>query len=78
MIARHLEVRGIKYAASDYWLAYPLSFLTNERVIVTSADLVRIATYRTIVDQHQDEAVRIMRKPCPGGTSIAGVYLCPW
>jgi hypothetical protein len=78
MIARHLEVRGIKYATSDYWLAYSLSFLTNERVIVASDDFVRIATYRTIVDQHQDEAVRIMRSPCPGGTAIGAAYLCPW
>lgn len=78
LIARHLEARGIKYATSDYWLAYSLTFLTNERVIVASDDFVRIATYKKLVEQHQDEAVRIMRKPCPGGTPIAGVYLCPW
>src|SRR5688500_16849231 len=36
LIARHLEARGIKYATSDYWLAYSLTFLTNERVIVAS------------------------------------------
>lgn len=78
MIARHLEIRGVKYAASDYWLAYPLSFLTDERVIVTSEDLIRVATYRTIVNEHQGEAVRILRRPCPGGTAIGGAYLCPW
>ena len=78
LIARHLEARGIKYATSDYWLAYSLTFLTNERVIVASDDFVRIATYKKLVDEHHQEAVRIMRKPCPGGTPVAGVYLCPW
>jgi hypothetical protein len=77
-IARHLEARGIKYATSDYWLAYSLTFLTDEGVIVASDDLVRIATYKKLVEQNQDQAVRIMRKPCPGGTLIGGVYLCPW
>ena len=78
LIARHLEARGIKYATSDYWLAYSLTFLTNERVIVASDDLVRIATYQRIVEEHQDEAARVLRKPCAGGTPIGGVYLCPW
>ncbi len=78
LIARHLEARGIKYATSDYWLAYSLTFLTNERVIVASDDFVRIATYEKLVELNQDEAVRITRRPCPGGTPVAGVYLCPW
>ena len=77
LVARHLEARGLKYATSDYWLAYSLSFLTNERVIVASEDFVRIATYATIVEQHPDEVVRILRRSCPGGTPVAGVYLCP-
>ena len=76
MVARHLEARGVKYATSDYWLAYSLTFLTNERVIVASEDLVRIATYKKVVEQHPDETYRILRKPCPGGVPIAGVYLC--
>ncbi len=50
LIARHLEARGIKYATSDYWLAYSLTFLTNERVIVASDDFVRIATYKKLVE----------------------------
>jgi hypothetical protein len=76
LIARQLEVRGVRYATSDYWLAYSLTFLTNERVIVASEDFIRIDAYQRMVDQHRDEAVRVSRSPCPGGEPAAGVYLC--
>jgi len=77
MVIRHLETRGIHYAYSDYWLAYYISFLTNERIIVHSTDLSRIAEYGRIVDAHRNEAVRILRAPCPDGREvISGVYFC--
>jgi hypothetical protein len=76
-IVKHLEARGIRYAYSDYWTAYPLTFLTNERIIVASDDFVRIRAYNRIVDEHKAESVRISRTPCEGGRPIIrGVYLC--
>ena len=80
LILRHLDARGIKYAKSDYWLAYTLTFLAKERIIVASDDFLRIPEYNTIVDAHKDEAVRISRTPCEGGREIVPrVYLCgPW
>lgn len=77
LIANHLEARGIRYATSDYWLAYALTFLTNERVVVASDDVVRIQEYQRLFEAHRSEAVRISRKPCPDGRPVAGVYFCP-
>ncbi|MGE5242866.1 MAG: hypothetical protein ACM3SQ_01380, partial [Betaproteobacteria bacterium] len=59
LIARHLEARGIKYASSDYWLAYCVTFLTDERVIVASTDFVRILPYQREVAAHRAESVII-------------------
>ena len=75
-IVKQLEARGVQYAYSDYWTAYPITFLTNERIIVAS-DFVRIRQYNTIVDAHRAEAVTISRTPCEGGRPIIrGVYIC--
>ena len=77
LIIRHLETRGIHYAYADYWMAYYISFLTNERIIVHSTDLSRIAEYGRLVDAHRNEAVRILRAPCADGREvITGVYFC--
>jgi hypothetical protein len=77
MVIRQLDAAGIHYAYADYWLAYYITFLTNERIIVHSSDLSRIAEYRRIVDEHRAEAVRISRTPCAGGREvIRGVYFC--
>jgi hypothetical protein len=78
-IIRHLEARGIKYALSDYWMAYYITFATNERVIVAPDAFARIATYGDTVLKHRDQAVHISRAPC--GTErpvIEGVYFCPF
>jgi hypothetical protein len=78
LVIRQLESRGIHYAYADYWLAYYIAFLTNERIVVHSTDLSRIVEYRRIVDAHRSEAVRILRSPCPGGHQVfTGVYFCP-
>lgn len=80
IIVEQLHARGITYAKSDYWLAYSLTFLTNERVIVASEDLVRIAEYQRRVLEHRSEAYGISRHTwCEGYRPIvqAGVYLCP-
>jgi hypothetical protein len=76
LIARQLEVRGVRFATSDYWLAYSLTFLTHERVIVASEDFVRIEAYQRMVEAHRDESVHVSRSRCDGGTFVAGVYFC--
>ena len=68
---------GIRYATSDYWLAYAITFLTNERVMVASDDLVRIQEYQRAFEAHRDEAVRVSRRPCAGGRLVMrSIYLC--
>jgi len=78
LVIGQLESRGIHYAYADYWLAYYIAFMTNERIIVHSTDLSRISEYRSIVDAHRGEAVRIQRTPCADGHQVfTGVYFCP-
>ncbi len=78
LIARYLEAKGITYARADYWIAYDVTFLTGERVIVASTDFVRIALYQREVAAHRAESIVIARHPCDGGEAIfEGVWFCP-
>ena len=79
-IRRHiihaLDKRGDRLARADYWVAYPITFLTNERIIVASTDFVRIREYQEIVDERPG-IVRISRERCDAGQEIVPrVYLC--
>jgi hypothetical protein len=77
MIARQLDARGVRYAESDYWIAYAVTFLTNERTKIASMDLVRIREYNRLVDAHPEETIRISREPCPNGHRVMeGIYFC--
>jgi hypothetical protein len=79
LLLRHLDARGIRYAMADYWIAYSLTFLSNERVIVGTADVVRIPAYNREVAAHRAEAVRISRSACGAGSQVmTGIYLCPY
>ena len=60
----------MKYAKADYWRAYAITFLTNERIIVASENVPRISDYQKLVDAHRDQAVRLSRENCPGGTML--------
>ena len=76
-IIRHLEARGIKYAVSDYWIAYYITFVTNERIIVAPDAFARIAEYGQRVLDHRDQAIHISRTPCGDGRPVfEGVYFC--
>jgi hypothetical protein len=77
LIARHLTARGVRYGIAEYWIAYHVTFLTREQVIVASYDFVRIRPYELIVRSHIDEAVQIDRRPCQGGREVMdGVFFC--
>jgi hypothetical protein len=78
LIARYLEAKGIRYATSDYWIAYNVTFVTNERVIVASNTKIRIDAYQREVARHRAESVVIARQPCGGGERVfEGVWFCP-
>jgi hypothetical protein len=73
-----LDASGIRYGKADYWLAYYIDFVTNERMIFASTSPQRILLYNRIVEEHAREAVRLSRRACDGGVQlVAGVYRCP-
>jgi hypothetical protein len=77
-IIGELQARGVRYASSDYWIAYYVSFLTKEQIIVMSNDFHRILEYERVIDAHRNETVLISRTPCSGGQEvIPRVYFCP-
>jgi len=79
LIVQHLDARGIKYAFGDYWRAYLITFMTDERIIVAADDFQRIRMYSDLVKEHKDEAVRIAREYCPGGRpAMQGLWICPY
>ena len=76
-LADYLVSSGIRFARSDYWTAYYLTFVSGEKVIVASTDVVRIRRYQSVVREHAAEAVTIQRAPCEGGSQVHGYHVCP-
>jgi hypothetical protein len=73
-----LHAQHIRYGTADYWLAYYIDFLTRERMIFAADAPQRILLYNRIVAEHANEAVRLSRRRCDGGTVLVpGVYRCP-
>ena len=73
-LIRALDARGIRYASSDYWTAYYVSFMTRERIVVASDDIPRIRRYQELVAAHAAEAIRIARRPCDGGQPLTSAF----
>jgi hypothetical protein len=77
-LIRLLDEQGVRYGTADYWLAYYIDFLTNERILFAADEPQRIKSYNAILAEHRNEAVRLSRKACAGGVLlIPGVYQCP-
>jgi hypothetical protein len=78
VMVRALEAHGISYAKASYEWAYPIDFLSGERIVVASSTRVRIREYQRKVAAQVSHAVVIGRDYCDGGTRAApGMYLCP-
>jgi hypothetical protein len=71
MLADYLTERRIRYAWAIYWDSYRVTFLSKERVIVASTDIVRIPGYQTRVELNRPNAARIVRLPCDEGIHVA-------
>lgn len=77
LIVQHLDARGARYALADYWIAYPITFLTDERIIVGSSDYVRIQEYQRQIEALPGGVVRLSREQCDTGYQIVPrLYLC--
>jgi hypothetical protein len=70
-LADYLVGHQIRYARAIYWDAYVVDFMTRERAIVASVDIVRIPDYQKQVDEHAAAAVNLARVPCAGAERIA-------
>jgi hypothetical protein len=66
ILADYLVSHQIRYAHAIYWDAYAVDFLSRERVIVASVDLIRIPDYQRRVDEHAASAYNLPRIPCVG------------
>jgi Predicted membrane protein (DUF2079) len=76
LLADTLVGRGLRYAYADYWVAYHVAFLSNERVVFVPNHPVRIRSYVTEVRTHDAEAVVILRAPCRDGLRVGGFFVC--
>jgi hypothetical protein len=71
VMADYLVSNGIRYGHAVYWDAYFITFLSQERAIITPDDVVRISSYRALVDANATTAVTLVRMPCTTGTRVA-------
>ena len=72
-----LEQHGLYYIRSDYWTAYYVAFMTQERVTVGADTLSRIDEYERILARHAGDVVRVSTTPC--GTRppiVPGYHVC--
>jgi hypothetical protein len=71
LLTSYLLSHHIHYARASYWDAYVVDFLSRERVIVASTDVVRIPEYQQQVEAHAQDAVSLVRQPCTGYDTVA-------
>jgi hypothetical protein len=69
-----LDQRRIHYGYADFWVAYYVSFMTRERIVLTPTDVVKIRSYTILVDAHRQEAVRVSRTPCAAGEQVTSAF----
>src|SRR3954468_23658422 len=69
-----LEQRGVRYAYADYWTAYYVTFMTRERIIVASTEIVKVRSHNREVDTHRNEAIVISRQACPDGQPLTPAF----
>ncbi len=71
-LAAYLEGRGIETGLADYWTAYPVDYLSGERVRLAGTGLRRVQAYRVYFEAHKDRGVAVVSTPrCKGGTRVA-------
>jgi hypothetical protein len=80
-LATYLVTNGIRHARADYWTAYATTFLSGERVVVASTDLVRVEAYQELVDADRAGSVTVQTSPCEragGAEAVPAMYwVCP-
>jgi hypothetical protein len=75
-LANYLEGEGVKYGQAGYWTAYLIDFLTDERLLFSSFEKVRIVEYQRVLEEHDRESVIVSPNPPCGRTSIPFREFC--
>jgi hypothetical protein len=70
-----LLARDIHIAQARYWRAYNVTFLSQERVVVASTDVVRIQEYERLAVAAGADLVTLSEEPCAGEKFLYW-YLC--
>jgi phosphatidylglycerophosphate synthase len=66
-LAEVLVHANIRYARAGYWVAYDLSFITQQHVLVVPTSDDRIPRFDRILQQHSSEVVTLAEHSCPVG-----------
>jgi hypothetical protein len=77
--ASRLLERGVAVGRAGYWRSYAITFLTRERVKLTSTEVLRIQEYEDLADAAEPAVLRVQEQPCSAGIpeDRVGVwYLC--
>lgn len=76
--AARLIERGVRIGRAGYWRAYAITFLTGERVKLTSTEVLRIQEYEALADASEPVLI-VQEKPCVAGIRedrVGAFYLC--
>ena len=71
VMADYLVSNRVRYGRAIYWDAYVITFLAREQAIITPHEVVRISSYKALVDANAAVAVTLLRQPCEGGVRVA-------
>lgn len=77
--AARLEARGVSIGRAGYWRAYAITFLTGERVKLTSTEVLRIQEYEDLANAAEPAVLVVQEQPCRPGVAedrVGAWYLC--
>ena len=77
--AARLSERGVAIGRAGYWRSYAITFLTREKVKLTSTEVLRIQEYEDMADAAEPRVLVVQEQPCSAGVAEDRVgvwYLC--
>jgi hypothetical protein len=79
-LVNRLEQDGIMVVWAEYWHAYAITFLSQERVKAASINVPRIAEYGDLALDAEAAGHKILviqQEPCANGERVGDAYICP-
>lgn len=65
--AARLSERGVSIGRAGYWRSYAITFLTRERVKLTSTEVLRIQEYENLANAAEPAVLLLQEQPCLPG-----------